>query len=204
MIPSRKNGVFAWDWTLWLACFVCRRDYGLCGCANALTAARPARLDNPQQSSGIGTLRHIYRLLCPDTSLRLFVSLSLCRRLPSSLGSRFCSRSAVSGDLLGTISIWANKHFSAANLLYSPPQACDRVKVKDLCLPQGHQHTHISWLSVPVLFSGPANTSRRRSCSSCHHKPGTASRVNRSMFTSRPPADSYLVAHGPRLGFPSS
>ena len=32
LIPSRKNGVFAWDWTLWLACFVCRRDYGLCGC----------------------------------------------------------------------------------------------------------------------------------------------------------------------------
>ena len=45
LIPSRKNGVFAWDWTLWLACFVCRRDYGLCGSANALTA-RPARLDN--------------------------------------------------------------------------------------------------------------------------------------------------------------
>ena len=89
---------------------------------------RSARsVGQPQQSGGIGTLRHIYRLLCPDTSLRLFLSLSLSS--PSVLPGvpfsfSFCCfwRPTRHHFYLG------NKHFSAPTLFYSSLQTCDRVK----------------------------------------------------------------------------
>ena len=59
--------------------------------------------------------------MCRDTFLRLFVSPPLCRPPPSVLLGWFLShsRSAVFGNLLGIISIWTNRRFSAAILFYS-------------------------------------------------------------------------------------